>query len=279
VRNPLLRRVWKSLFDVFPVFVPSDDRCTILWSKVWHWYPATDQMNHTQIGRMFANFAMTYNDDLPIFEWPSIFFAIFGAANCNKWQRRPNWESFVRVPQILNKWIRIISATSCQSPQTQNYPQTDSTMYDVCWSPRYVWEAFGRFHSSLVLRTCWACGSRVWFPNKDSQSIASKVLPNLGIPKHIAWKNMTWNARSASTATGATLFSQRRATVAGCGDQQTARSATAGFGFSHASGAPHSRRIIVAIKSHPPESIYLCRYTYIYNHLHVLSHSRLSTLG
>ena len=31
--------------------------------------------------------------------------------------------------------------------------------------------------------------SRVWFPNyKDSQSIPSKVLPNLGIPKHIAWK-------------------------------------------------------------------------------------------
>ena len=78
-----------------------------------------------------------------------------------------------------------------------------------------------------------ARGSRVWFPNKDSQSIASKVLPNLGIPKHgIAWKKMTWNARSASTATGATLFSQRRATVARCGDQSKRRAQQhPGLGF------------------------------------------------
>jgi hypothetical protein len=225
-------------------------------------------MNHTQIGRIFA---------MPILEWPSIFFAIFGAANCNKSQRRPNWESSVRVPQILNKWIRIISATSCQSPQTQNHPQTDSTMYDV-WSPRYVWEAFGRFHSSLVLRTCWACGSRVWFPNKDSQSIASKVLPNLGIQSTESLGKKWHETKGPHPLQPVQPFflSDEQRSPAVAIKQHTACSATAGFGFSHASGAPHSRGMIVmVIKSHPPDlSIYVDIHTFT-----CFKPSRLSTLG
>ena len=57
------------------------------------------------------------------------------------------------------------------------------------------------------------------FPIRTLKVSHQKCCP-IGHPKHgIAWKKMTWNERSASTATGATLFSQRRATVAGCGDQ------------------------------------------------------------
>ena len=174
------------------------------------------QMNHTHNWDEFLQ--CQFWNDLPF------SVAIFGAANCNKSQRRANWESSVRVPQILNKWIRIISATSCQSPQTQMHQQTDRKMYDV-WSHNI--QLLGRSSEGFTLvRFSELVGpargiSRVWFPKyKDSQSIPSKVLPNLGIPKHgIAWKKITGNARSASTATGATLFSQPRATVAGCGDQ------------------------------------------------------------
>ena len=124
-----------------------------------------------------------------------------------------------------------------------------------------------------------ARGSRVWFPNKDSQSIASKVLPNLGIPKHgIAWKKKWHETQGPHPLQPVQPFflSDEQRSPAVAIKQQTARSATAGFGFSHASGAPHSRGIIVmVIKSHPPDlSIYLLWHTFT-----CFKPSRLSTLG
>ena len=118
--------------------------------------------------------------------------------------------------------------------------------------------------------------SRVWFPKyKDSQSIPSKVLPNLGIPKHIAWKKSqeTQGPHPLQPVQPFFLSHEQRSPAVAI-KQQTACSATAGFGFSHASGA---RGIIVMVIKVLHQT-----YLYIYVDIHTFTcfkPSRLSTLG
>ena len=185
--------------------------------------------------------------------------------------------------------LRIVRSGPSNTEQMNPYhfchflpkPQTQCTArWKMCVDPKHTiaWEVFGRFHSSEVLRTCWACGSRVWFPNKDSQSIASKVLPNLGIQSTESLGKKWHETKGPHPLQPVQPFflSDEQRSPAVAIKQQTACSATAGFGFSHASGAPHSRGMIVmVIKSHPPDlSIYVDIHTFT-----CFKPSRLSTLG
>ena len=160
-------------------------------------------------------------------------------------------------------------------PKSSNPKPSSNGQHDVPFGRPS--EGFTLVRSSELVGP--ARGSRVWFPNKDSQSIASKVLPNLGIPKHgIAWKKKWHETQGPHPLQPVQPFflSDEQRSPAVAIKQQTACSATAGFGFSHASGAPHSRGIIVmVIKSHPPDlSIYVDIHTFT-----CFQPSRLSTLG
>ena len=222
----------ESLFDVFPVFVPLRTifaaqcwaaTCTMgaTWiipesPKKWHcfWFLATNGSTKWITEKPLGEFLRQFWNDLPF----SLQFLELQTATSRKEGPTENENRpFGSLKYWTNESVSFLPLLAKVLKRNAQHDARCVLIPNIQLLGRSS-EGFTLVRSSELVGPARGI-SRVWFPNKDSQSIPSKVLPNLGIPKHIAWKKMTWNARSASTATGATLFSQRRATVAGCGDQ------------------------------------------------------------